>query len=51
MSVRSIALRLLCDMEKKGQYSNLALDHALQHEPISPKDKALLTALFYGVIE
>ena len=51
MSARSIALRLLVDMERKGQYSNLALDHALQNEPLSPKDKALLTTLFYGVIE
>ena len=51
MSARSIALRLLGDMERKGQYSNLALDHALQNEPLSPKDKALLTTLFYGVIE
>lgn len=51
MSARGIALRLLGDMERKGQYSNLALDHALQNEPLSPKDKALLTTLFYGVIE
>lgn len=50
-SARALALDLLCEAERRGQYPNLALDHALRRNPLSPADRALATTLVYGVTE
>ena len=49
---RTIALELLLKAEAAGQYANIALDTALsRHAELTGADRALCTALFYGVIE
>ncbi|MBR7184168.1 MAG: 16S rRNA (cytosine(967)-C(5))-methyltransferase RsmB [Clostridia bacterium] len=50
-SARALALDLLCEAEARGQYPNIALDHALRRNPLSPADRALATTLVYGVTE
>ena len=51
-SARALALELLLRTEAAGQYANLSLDAALSREAqLSPADRALVTTLFYGVIE
>jgi len=49
---REIACELLLRAEAAGQYADRALDAALSRKhSLSPQDKALVTTLFYGVIE
>ncbi len=48
---RALALKLLCDSQKNGQFSNIALDKALDDSTLSNADKRLCTRLFYGVTE
>ena len=50
-SPRALAFTLLLDWAEKGQYPNIALDHALRRHKLSSADRALLTTLVYGVIE
>ncbi len=50
-SPRALALELLRDWAEKGQYPNIALDHALKRNALGGPDRALLTTLVYGVIE
>lgn len=50
-SARALALDLLCEAEARGQYPNIALDHALRRNPLPPADRALATTLVYGVTE
>ena len=51
MTPRQLAHKLLQKAEKAGQYSNIALDHALEESDLSAPDKRLASILFYGVIE
>ena len=51
MNPRKLALELLCKAEKNGQYTNIALDRALLESDLSEADRALCSALFYGVTE
>ena len=51
MTPRKLALDLLQRLEKNSQFSNIALDRALQREEMSDADKGLVSALFYGVTE
>ena len=51
MTPRKVALDLLKKAEKSKQYSNIALDHALSESGMSEQDRALASALFYGVTE
>ncbi len=51
MNARKCAWEVLCRMEKAGQYSNLAVDAALRKADPEAADRALFTALVYGVIE
>ena len=51
MTPRQLAHTLLLKAEKAGQYSNIALDHALEASEMSPADKRLASILFYGVTE
>ena len=51
MTPRELALDVLIKCETKGQYSNLALDAALQRVSLSEADRGLATTLVYGVLE
>lgn len=51
MNARTLVLELLLKAEGSKQYSNIALDNALKKSELSPADKGLASALFYGVIE
>ena len=51
MTPRKLAFDLLQRLEKNSQFSNIALDRALQREEMSDADKGLVSALFYGVTE
>lgn len=48
---RSLALELLVKAEKQQQFSNIALDKALEASSLSAPDRRLASALFYGVTE
>ena len=50
-TARQIAAQALIKMEQDDGYSNLVLDAALKHSTLSAQDRALCTALFYGVLE
>lgn len=50
-TARALAYDLLCEAEARGQYPNIALDHALRRNPLSDADRALATMLVYGVTE
>ena len=51
-TARAVACELLLRAEAAGQYADRALDATLARETaLSDKDKALVTTLFYGVIE
>ena len=50
-TVRAAALSLLLRCEAAGQYANIALDTAQKRGNFTGADRALLTALFYGVTE
>ena len=51
MTPRLVAYELLKKLEKSKQYSNIILDHALNESGLEGPDRALASALFYGVIE
>ena len=51
LTVRRAAYNSLLRLEKEGRYSNLETDLTLKKEQLSQKDRALYTALVYGVIE
>ena len=50
-TARETAFRLLKRMEKDAAYSNLLLENAAGLDTLSARDRALATALVYGVIE
>lgn len=50
-SARSVALSALLRVEVDEGYSNLVLDKALAASTLEPRDKALASAIFYGVLE
>lgn len=51
MNARRIALGVLLNCERSDQYSNIALDNALEASGLSALDKALAAAIVYGVTE
>lgn len=51
MTPRKLAHDLLQKVEKNDQFLNIALDHALSHSDLSSLDRALASALIYGVTE
>lgn len=51
MNVRKIAYNVLEESEKKSKYISLALDSAISRGELSGEDRALLSALVYGVTE
>lgn len=48
---RALTLELLLKADKAGQFSNIALDKALESSSLSAPDRRLVSALFYGVTE
>ena len=48
---RKIAVKVLVKIEKEGTYSNLAVAEALKDSELTSQDKALATALIYGVLD
>ena len=48
---RALTLDLLIKAQKSNQFSNIALDKALDASFLSPMDKRLTAMLFYGVTE
>ena len=50
-NVREAAFRILNKCASAEQYSNIALDTALQRSDFSPSDRGLLTTLVYGTLE
>lgn len=50
INARTLALEVLTRCENGG-YSNIALDTVIKRNDLSPSDRALMTALIYGVIE
>ena len=48
---RRVAARVLEKCEAANGYSNIALDTAIKRSELSDVDRALLTALVYGVLE
>lgn len=50
-TARQIALDLLVKMDTSGAYSNIILDNMFTAEKTTPRDKAFVTAVFYGVLE
>lgn len=48
---RALALELLLKAESAGQFSNIALDKALEASALSDPDRRLASVLFYGVTE
>lgn len=51
MTARQTAHKILVKTENTKGYSNISLDHALESSALSAADKALTSALVYGVIE
>ena len=51
MTARQTAHKILIKTENTKGYSNISLDHALEGSTLSAADKALTSALVYGVIE
>ncbi len=49
-NARALALEVLTRCESGG-YSNIALDTVIKRNNLTPSDRALMTALIYGVIE
>ena len=50
-NVRAVALSVLNKCVSAEQYSNLALDTAIERNDLKPADRGLLTVLVYGVLE
>ncbi len=50
-NLRQIVFNTLKKCESSGQYSNIALDVALNRSALKENDRALAAAIFYGVIE
>ena len=51
VNVRRLAYELIARCEHDRTYSNLVLDAAIRRHALSDADRALLTALVYGVLE
>ncbi len=50
-NARKTAVKVLLKIEKEGTYSNLAVAEALKNAELNSQDKALATALIYGVLD
>ena len=50
LSARRVAFDVLHLVERQGAYADLALDAALRHSALDPRDRGLATELVYGVL-
>ncbi len=50
-NARKTAVDALCEVEKNAAYSNITLNNALKDSDLSDKDRALASAIFYGVLD
>lgn len=50
MTARDIAYRVLLDIEKNSNYSNIALNKHLKNSKLNNKDRGLATEIVYGVV-
>ncbi len=50
-NARSAAVAALVEVETKGGYSNLVLKNLFSESGLSPADRSLAAALFYGVLD
>lgn len=48
---RKLAVKALLKIEKESAYSNITLNSIFKESDVSPEDKALVTALVYGVLD
>ena len=48
---RKVALNVLLKIANEGAYSNIALSNELSNTDLSNQDKALATAIIYGVLD
>ena len=51
MTARRVCLDALLQVEENEGYSNIVLDKALRAAALEPRDSALASTLFYGVLE
>ena len=51
ISSRNTALTALNDVTQNEGYSNIVIDKAIRAAGLEPRDAALASALFYGVLE
>ncbi len=51
MSARSVAVKVLSDIERKGSYSNIAADFAINQSGLERKEAAFMSMLVYGVLQ
>ncbi len=51
LSARTVAVRILSDIERNLGYSNIAIDSALNDAKLSKQDSALVSMLVYGVLQ
>ncbi len=47
---RELAVEILLKVEKRDAYADILLDHVLKKEPLSARDRSLLTQLVYGTL-
>ena len=48
---RKTAFKALLKMDSDEGYSNIVIDSALENSDMEKRDKALCSAIFYGVLE
>ncbi|MGX9757327.1 16S rRNA (cytosine(967)-C(5))-methyltransferase RsmB [Clostridioides difficile] len=51
MDAREIGFKVLCDIEKNNNYSNISINKHFKNLEISDMDRGLATELIYGVVE
>ncbi|YAI81241.1 MAG: 16S rRNA (cytosine(967)-C(5))-methyltransferase [cyanobacterium endosymbiont of Rhopalodia sterrenbergii] len=47
---RQLSLLILKEIEQRGAYTDIVLDHALNQTDFKPSDRALVTELVYGIV-
>ncbi|BBA78707.1 rRNA SAM-dependent methyltransferase [cyanobacterium endosymbiont of Rhopalodia gibberula] len=47
---RQLALLILKEIEQRGAYTDIVLDHAFNQTNFNPSDRALITELVYGIV-
>lgn len=50
-NARKVAVKALVEVRKEGAYSNIALRNIFSKTDLSPSDKSLASAIFYGTLD